>query len=610
MAASVWPDGSVAVAVALVNPGDQAASGVKVSSVSLGSGTLVSDPAPLNVGSVAAGQRAVMQLRFGSVKVPGTYTITMSGQFSDSSRTTKPFQLTGTLEVSNALNGSGISGNGVLVPHQTLGKPIPGVQVSDVEIEGVEEAGPPIPDGPGLLGFAPTASTAVPQPMQISEEPPAAHGPAVAGRQAGKVIQNTLLPTANLDGWPPDPSVAEAVSSKLVIATANTHIWYSTNDGASFNAPIETNTIFSTPSGTTVICDQVVTYNAANDLFILVIQYSGGSNPALSRERIAVNTSANLKNNIRSWTYYDFQPANLSTTWWFDCPDLSWTNSNLYMSWDEIGGGMAVTRVSLAQLAKRGSVNYSYFSDNQSSQMNNCYACRLCEGSPSGMYWAGRPSNSSIEVFSWPDSSNSVSWVTSSTNTFLTTSAANASNDPDGKEWIDNSRPAGTGAITAAAYMSGDKQLWFGFDAGRDVNHPQPFIAAVEINNSNLKYAGLLQIGNSTGAWAYPAFYPAPGGTSCGVAVSFGGPSFWAASTYGILPANSYWYPDQSQVTVQGSNFSSSGGVGTRYGDMFSVRPSGSGSPYISTLTYVWRYSNLSTKANLNYYYHYIQYIP
>jgi hypothetical protein len=76
------------------------------------------------------------------------------------------------------------------------------------------------------------------------------------------------------------------------------------------------------------------------------------------------------------------------------------------------------------------------------------------------------------------------------------------------------------------------------------------------------------------------------------------------------LPANSYWYPDQSQVTVQGSNFSSSGGVGTRYGDMFSVRPSGSGSPYISTLTYVWRYSNLSTKANLNYYYHYIQYIP
>jgi hypothetical protein len=146
MSSAVWPDGSVQVAIALVNTGGRAASAVTISSVALGDAKLLSAPAALRVGNIAAGQRAVMQVRFGSVETPGTYTIKITGHFQTRTHSKITFSLAGKLSVNSSAAGSAEAAPGAIAPRQTLGKP--GTPPLTRPFQGVNPAGPPIPDGP------------------------------------------------------------------------------------------------------------------------------------------------------------------------------------------------------------------------------------------------------------------------------------------------------------------------------------------------------------------------------------------------------------------------------------------------------------------------------
>src|SRR5258708_2408728 len=71
---SVWGDGSLAVAVPIMNSGNRAADDVKVLAVTLGSGARVTPVAlPVPLGEIVPTKRAVLDARFASLAAPGNY---------------------------------------------------------------------------------------------------------------------------------------------------------------------------------------------------------------------------------------------------------------------------------------------------------------------------------------------------------------------------------------------------------------------------------------------------------------------------------------------------------------------------------------------------------
>ena len=100
------------------------------------------------------------------------------------------------------------------------------------------------------------------------------------------------------------------------------------------------------------------------------------------------------------------------------------------------------------------------------------------------------------------------------------------------------------------------------------------------------------------------------------VTVSFGGPSDYGSSSVGYLGDYVVYYVDESTVTLTfqvGTNSQGQPVLGTRYGDMFAVRPSGARNADFSSELYAYKYVNPSTPscssaAGCTFYTHYVQF--
>jgi hypothetical protein len=181
---------------------------------------------------------------------------------------------------------------------------------------------------------------------------------------------------------PQEPTTAEG--DNVVWYTGNSSDALSTDAGRTFTM-FNPSTILP-DDGIPFCCDQEVSYSPQRNLFVWVMQYwcgSGSSSPATNnctkagttsnRIRIAVATPQALIADAASpgaaWTYWDITPQTFGQPpgSWFDRSDMGLNIWNMQWTVDVLrankGVASLLTRVSLADLANRGTISISYITD-------------------------------------------------------------------------------------------------------------------------------------------------------------------------------------------------------------------------------------------------------
>ncbi len=181
---------------------------------------------------------------------------------------------------------------------------------------------------------------------------------------------------------PQEPTTAEG--DNVVWYTGNSSVALSTNAGRTFTT-FNPSTILP-DSGIPFCCDQEVSYSPQRNLFVWVMQYwcgAGSSSPATNnctkagttsnRIRIAVASPQALIAHASSpggaWTYWNITPQTFGqpSGSWFDRSDMGVNIWNMQWTVDVLrankGVASLLTRVSLADLANRGTISISYITD-------------------------------------------------------------------------------------------------------------------------------------------------------------------------------------------------------------------------------------------------------
>ena len=256
---SPWPDGSLALAVPLINAGVQPAKALTVTALTVTGGSLLPPTTlPFTVGDIAGGGQSVIQTRFGALAVPGTYAVRVKGTYLDAGAT-KSFDVSGPL-VTRAAGGAPIPAAGTTVTTHHTGGLLPLAPIHADDPNSPDDRPIAIPVGPTRKPFtiAPTGTA-----------PAKAPAPGAGGSSA-TIIQDTAGNQAG-NGYPPDPSTAEANGGGVVLSTGNSYLLYSTTDGGAFTSVNPTTILPSADGG--LCCDQVVIYDAKTDLFFWLLQY-------------------------------------------------------------------------------------------------------------------------------------------------------------------------------------------------------------------------------------------------------------------------------------------------------------------------------------------------
>ena len=627
---SVWSDGSLTVAIPIMNSGNRAAADVKVTAVTVGSGTRITPATlPVPLGEIMPTRRAVLDGRFGSLTVPGKYLLSVAGTYVLDGNV-YPFATVAELPVERGNNPPPPPGKVNIPKQKTPGTPSPSSPI--MQDYNNNPAGPPIPDGPTQTPFtvAPTGT-----------------GVAASSGAGSSVTFVRDTGTGQSGNYPPDPTVAATASAGgVVFASGNTYVLFSKDDGQTFTRIDPTTVGFPNADGG-MCCDQVILYNPRVNLFFWLIQYNRSApnppNPALpgpNRLRIAWATPESMKTNINAWTFFDLASGTFNLGQQaLDFPDLAYTDTFLYVSVDRVTSpssvqGLIVARIPFSDITGGGgSVGIAYYTPNESSDLNKATGSRLSQNSGDAMYWGGHVDSSHIKVFRWRDGNGSMDTPhDAAVNKWCKTDYSTLA--PDNQQWLDNSRTSASSIIGATRKpfrglvppggTPPNGEVWLAWGAGRDdpgctQGRPQPFVKIAQVDDQTLDTVGEYHIWNSAYAFAYPALATDPNGF-IGVSVAFGGPSNYASTTVGYLGDFVVYYVEASDVTLtftqpkldsKGNVIKDSAGnpvlitdsagnpvLFTRYGDYFAVRNSGSDGTYFSSQGYAVKLVNSATSTN------------
>lgn len=213
---------------------------------------------------------------------------------------------------------------------------------------------------------------------------------------------------------PQEPTTAEG--GNVVWYTGNTSVALSTDAGRTFTTFNPSNIL--PDSGLPFCCDQLVSYSPQANLFVWVMQYwcgPGSTKPATNdcrtagtssnRIRIAVASPAALRSNAANpgaaWTYWDITPQTFGQPAgaWFDRSDLGLNIWEMNWTVDVLRGNSGVSsvlaRVSLSDLAKRGTINIGYATDGNQRMT-------VAQGlNTTTTYFVGTDSLSQQKIWSW-----------------------------------------------------------------------------------------------------------------------------------------------------------------------------------------------------------------
>ena len=313
----------------------------------------------------------------------------------------------------------------------------------------------------------------------------------------------TDIETANATSTVNEPSVGARGNEVLV--TGNWFAAFSTDGGASFNYINPSNAFPASPHGT-FCCDQIALYDARYDIMLWFLQYTPDSSQ--NTIRLAVAQGADI--DAQQWRFYDFTPMVVGN-WqyeWFDYPDLSVGNANLYITsnaFSTVGTGdftrAVIIRMPLAELAGYQPLNVNVWDTTANGSL------RLTQGAGDTVYFASHVSAETLRVFEWPESGTTITQ-----NDVSVTSWPYAGVRPGWTRRSDHRITAG--------WISGD-ELGFGWtaSAGQGFFHPHARFAI--INRNSMSVVDEPHLWNQNFPYAYPAAAP-NGSGRVAISVMFG----------------------------------------------------------------------------------------
>ena len=597
----VYPeDGNLYVALPIENVGPVPVLHVQVESIRVASGSLLTPIAlPVVLGDIQPEERAVLDASFAmpnatahgaSLMVSGTYLV---------GNEEVGFSLHRVLAVPEPA-GEALAKSASAEPQMQLGSPFPEQPLPIQGESGHEQANvPPVPIGPFRLG-----GTALDMEVQIPGPNNAARVVVLGPIDPLVVVRNASF--ANNAGDPPDMSGASG--GRVVLASANTFLAVSLDDGFNFTM-VNPSTIFSDVASPAkdsngnlidngACCDQVVRYVPSIDRFVWLLQFNTAKAPKggfINKYRLAAASPVDIRTKGIAgsgvWTYWDLTSDTFKLGEnWMDYPDMAVGHNFLYMSTNKVDTGGFIVRIPLAEIRDRLTIHMNYTAAGICAKMTRNAADEVFCG-----IFAG---TSAITVYSWKESSSSYAWRT------VKLASWNKSDftapDPTGKRWIWG--VAGFFNVQGAArrYFVNPNggfffnELWFAWNAGKDGSNPFPSVELVRLDAATFGVIQQIKIRNSTHAFAYPdlAANELSGGALVGFDVGFtflwgGGTTFFGnpgVGIFGLDPAPGQMVsPGNTQLVSAGlSDFSPT----DRSGDYFTVNPHGTQPGAFSAFVY------------------------
>ena len=220
-------------------------------------------------------------------------------------------------------------------------------------------------------------------------------------------------------------------------------------------------------------------------------------------------------------------------------------------------------RLPLDEIRDSQPVHVSYTNPKKSRM---AYFGHLAQNAHDEIFWAGHNTNSSLRVFSWPESSKRYSWRDVALGSWPNDLAKMTSTLADGNDWVAMLHADTVYFVAGATRVVGGPshvdQLWFGWSAPGGNGFPQPHIEVAAVDRANnFALVSQGQLWNSAYAFAYPAFTSSNDG-EVAMAFEYGGPNDWEQFAVGFWGDSTAW-------TLTSSNAGT-----TRYGDYVTIRPS------------------------------------
>jgi hypothetical protein len=583
---AIETDGRLVLAVRLTNDGAEAARNVVVQSIEVKPLTpAASLKLPMALGDIKPDASIVVRAAFVSAdgKRP-QYRLSVSGQYQRNGAVV-PFQVAqlfrpvGAPETQQARRSS-------ITVHTVDGGTFKAVPVTPqtFQVDGDEAEPAPLPSGTGRKGTQPSVS-----PTQLGA--PLTSGLAAAPRLLRVGLQGPNDPvvfrTNKLIGGPssfyrpPEPTGATSfamqsppLAQDVVFAAGNASAAFSVDGGGSFTS-IDPTAIFDFRDGAGnpidgggLCCDQVVQYVPSINRYVWLMltqprRIAGRGIPVgPNRMRVAVASPQDIvESNATRWRFFDLTPATFGwdETRWFDYPDLSYGNGNLYVSADAIdpdaasgmtAGGRVVARLNLAGLRDGAGMPIEFMPPEFSDIGDHA---RLVQHAGDTAFWAAHVTDSRVRVFSWPESASTASQH--DIDIYPWSNADYASPDPEGRNWM---APVQHGAIVAGTRRAGTgapgdhpQEVWLAWTAGRDASFPEPYVEVLRVDTATFTFISELPVWNSAYLFAYPSL-TVNADHEVGMAAAWGGAGAnYGNTAVGILGDFILWITGMSDMSAQ-----------------------------------------------------------
>ena len=349
-----------------------------------------------------------------------------------------------------------------------------------------------------------------------------------------------------------EPSLSN--NGREIFVTGN---WYATRsldngDNWAFVSPYNV----LPPADGGFCCDQTVLYDPSRDLTFWILQYlkTGTSNTL----RVGIKRGDTLGND--DWQWRDFRPETVNPEWqneWFDYNHAALSNNYLYVASNVFATQTddwtrsVVLRLPLDALLHGTTLDYQYF------QTIENFSLRCVQGARDVVHFASHNSTSQIRVFSWPESSNTVS--SSNVDVSAWTGGNYSAPGPDGNNWLGRCDPRITGAWVANGIMG------FMWTANQQSGRPFPYVRAVRLDERTKAVVDEPDILNENYAFAYPDACPNDRG-HVGITVFRGGGDRHPGHVVGI------WDDYSNGWELQATHNGTDGPADGKWGDYLTCR--------------------------------------
>lgn len=339
------------------------------------------------------------------------------------------------------------------------------------------------------------------------------------------VLQNLAIPStaAVQRSTVGEPSLANAGNN--IFFSGNWYAAQSADHGATWSHVNPFNTLPPVDGG--FCCDQTCIYVPQVNLTVWILQYVKSATSNVMR--IAVRAPGG------NWRFWNIRPTNVNATWtnqWFDYNSAALSDNFLYITNNVFTTNTGqwtravVLRIRLTDLLSANPLPFQSFS----TTSNGSLRCTL--GARNVMYFGSHNSSSQIRLFTWPESSGSVTTQNINVSAWSQASPYSAK-CPDNREWLSRT----DGRITAA--WTGAGEIGFAWTSNKTASRPKPFVRVVRINESTKALIAQPDLWNPDFAFAYPDVCPNLNGVP-GITLFLGGGTKFPSHLIGILDAGTW----------------------------------------------------------------------